>query len=281
MSSYPKTTCDCGRQSSAPALGCMQPGCGMWLSSDMTPAGGDAAPSREGPRHDDFAKEAAGPGGEPASAAAPCLFIGVSLVFDALKWCAPSLLAAISTADQSRHNLEVIKQGLAFGSGVHLFIGIVMLLYLMRRAWRAVQPAAQLGGDLRIPKPGRAVWLLLIPLFNCYWVFIACKNLMDAANALRAERRLPCRPFCSETAGLFAGVFIAATVLPSLSWFMIMPLSHHALSVTLGLQFAIIADWYCDLNPLPQIAAAVAWYLGRLLLLPIACDVARIINTLR
>lgn len=280
MYSYQNSPRDFFGQCDHPARGSAWPGCSIQSNCGMPPAVSAPAPSRDGTLLNGSPRETGDTEEEHASAVAIYIFIGMSILFDILKWRAPEFLVKVSAIDYSQHNLAVIKKGLDFGGGVHLFIGIVMLLHLMWRAWWVVQPAKRLRCDLRIPKPGRAVWLLLIPLFNFYWVFVAFKNLMDAANALRIERHLPSPPFCSEIAGLFASVTIAATLLPSLWCLMYMPLPQVALTTTLLHQLAVITDWYLGLEPLPQIVSAAAWHVGRILLLPIARDVARVINTL-
>lgn len=222
--------------------------------------------------------------GDPASATAIGVFIGLFLLLDALKWCSPWLLSQVAAKfdiANSPSNVMVIQRALTFVSSLHLVIAVLMLLPLLSRAWWTVQPAAQLGRGIRIPRPGRAVWLLLIPVFNYYWIFVAFKNLMDAANALRKARRVDCPPFGSELAGFFAGTFVAATFVYTLFWSILVVFSNETLTRTFGTQISLIHQFFRDFAPLPWLLCVVSRYICCILLIMVAGDVARITNSLR
>jgi hypothetical protein len=135
------------------------------------------------------------------------------------------------------------------GGGLFVFgalpflAGYIVFLINMHRAWQTVQPAAGLGRGLKIPTPGKAVGYLFIPFYNLYWIFIAFKGLMDAANALKEDRHIPGQPFCSGVATAYAVASVTGSIITPL--------------------------W-----PLTGFIVCV-------LLFPIARDVARIINTVR
>jgi hypothetical protein len=73
---------------------------------------------------------------------------------------------------------------------VTIFIGMVTLLAAfilglikIYKAWDLIQPLKQLDPvEREMPSPGLAVGLLLIPLFNLYWNFVALYGLAKRAN---------------------------------------------------------------------------------------------------
>ena len=145
-------------------------------------------------------------------------------------------------------------------------MGFVLGLLKLHRAWQVVQPATGLGRGLKIPTPGSAVGFLFIPFFNLYWMFVAFKGLMDAANALREDRHIPGPIFRAGTAVFFA---CCACVLPFafLLAFIIISSAYGSSDFIIGL---FIADIFC-----------FGLSVSCLLFMRIASDAARIVNTIR
>jgi hypothetical protein len=72
--------------------------------------------------------------------------------------------------------------------GLVLIGGLVAWLFLLHRAWSAIQ-----DGQARTT-PGKAVGFLFIPLYSIWWIFQAFHGFAQDFNAFRDRHRLPCEP---------------------------------------------------------------------------------------
>lgn len=80
-------------------------------------------------------------------------------------------------------------------------------LWFHQRLWSLVPP------NRRTVSPAKAVWRMLIPFYNIYWVFKSCIPLQGALNRLLDERRINTIRASKGLAVGFSLLFVAVVVL--------------------------------------------------------------------
>ena len=115
-------------------------------------------------------------------------------------------------------NQELLIQIMWITGPLCLLAGVVLNFIYLARMWQCLQ-----SGKPRTT-PGLAVGLLLVPLFNLYWIFVAYYGLASDWN--RIIRRYPDlrrAPRMSE--GMFLAYCICSLVAPPVAlvlWFLVM-----------------------------------------------------------
>ncbi len=74
-----------------------------------------------------------------------------------------------------------------------IVVSCIYWAYLLYRCWAIIQDARQ-GGERIDTTPGRAVGFNFIPLFQCYWAFVAQLGLTRCLNAYCKKRDIPVQP---------------------------------------------------------------------------------------
>ena len=100
------------------------------------------------------------------------------------------------------------------GLVVGLAIGIAIMAVI---AWLFIGHYKVISAEHRKMEPGK-VWLLVIPLFNLYWIFPVMLGLSDSYKAAFAAKGRTDVGDCARQLGLFACIAYVCSVVPCVQY---------------------------------------------------------------
>lgn len=100
------------------------------------------------------------------------------LVIDRNLWGWAVLLGVASLILNTLEGYDIFdhKEGLQTAGFILVLVALGLMLTILHKCWNAIPP------NLRSTTPSKATFLLLIPLFNLYWIFISVRGLADDIN---------------------------------------------------------------------------------------------------
>lgn len=113
---------------------------------------------------------------------------------------------------QAAAGLNIVVFLIAFAVALAISIGVMAVI-----AWLFIGHYKVISAEHRKMEPGK-VWLLLIPLFNLYWIFPVMLGLSDSYKAAFDAKGRTDVGDCARQIGLFACIAYACSVVPCVQY---------------------------------------------------------------
>jgi hypothetical protein len=116
--------------------------------------------------------------------------------------------------------MNVIDPGWLLGV---LLMSLVFLALFIVYLWTIQGTLTEINPENRRIKTEH-IWLMLIPVFNLYWLFVLVTRVSDSIRAEYEDRGLRLREKRpAYYSGILMSVFLLFTPIPKIGWFFVLP----------------------------------------------------------